>query len=123
MIQELLSKSDLVSVHQRNLQLPLTEIYKTVHKLNPTFMTQVFEEKNVPYNFRENNSLALLKVKTSSYGIGTISYIGKKLWQALPNEIKESQSLEIFKQKIELVTNFDCSCGLCKNFIPRLVIV
>ena len=41
-------------------------------------MTQVFEEKNVLYNFRENNSLALPKVKTSSYGIDTIRDIGKK---------------------------------------------
>ena len=77
--QELLSKSNSVSVHQRNLQLLLIEIYKTVHKLNPTFMTQVFEEKNIPYNFRENNSLALPKVKTTSYGIDNIRYIGKKL--------------------------------------------
>ena len=59
--QELLSKRNSVSVHQRNLQLLLTEIYETVHNLNlnPTFMTQVFEEKDVPYNFRENNSFAM----------------------------------------------------------------
>ena len=63
--QELLSKSNSVSVHQRNLQLLLIEIYKTVHNLNPAFMTKVFEEKDVPYNFRENNSLALPKAKTT----------------------------------------------------------
>ena len=81
-------------------------------------MTQVFEEKNVPYNFRESNSLALPKVKTTLYGIDTIRYIGKKL--ALPNEIKESQSLDIFKQKVKLMRNFDCSCRLCKNFVPSI---
>ena len=118
--QELLSKSNSVSVHQRNLQPLLIEIYKTVHNLNPTFMTRVFEEKNVPYNFRESNSLALPKVKTTSYDIDTIRYIGKKLWQALPNEIKESQSLDIFKQKVKLMRNFDCSCRLCKNFVPSI---
>ena len=73
--QELLSKSILVFVHQRNLQLLLTEIYKTVHNSNPTFMTQVFEEKDVPYNFRENNSLSLPKAKTILHGIDTIRYI------------------------------------------------
>ena len=118
--QELLSKSNSVSVHQRNLQLLLIEIYKTVHNLNPTFTTQVFEEKNVAYTFRESNSLALPKVETTSYGIDTIRYIGKKLWQALPNEIKESQSLDIFKQKVKLMRNFDCSCRLCKNFVPSI---
>ena len=97
---ELRNKSKSVSVHQRNRQLLLTEIYKTVHNLNPTFMTQVFEEKDVPYNFRENNSVTLPKAKTALYGIDTVRYIGKKLWQVLPAKIKESQSLEIFKQKV-----------------------
>ena len=40
-------------------------------------MTQVFEKKGVPYNFRKNNNLALPKAKTTSYGIDTIRYIGK----------------------------------------------
>ena len=54
----------------------VTDIYKTVHHLNPTFMTQVFEEKDVLYSFCENNSLALRKAKTS-YDIETMRYIGK----------------------------------------------
>ena len=83
-------------------------------------MTQVFEEKNVPYNFRENNSLALPKVKTTSYGTDLIRYIGKKLWQTLPNEIKESQSLDIFKEKVKLMRNLDCSCRLCKKIVPSI---
>ena len=118
--QELLNKSNSVSVHQRNLQLLLTEIYKTVHNLNPTFMTQVFEKKDVSYNLRESNSLTLPKANTTLYGIDTVRYIGKKLWQVLPTEIKESKSLEVFKQKIKLIKNFDCSCRLCKNFVPSL---
>ena len=118
--QELLNKSNSVSVHQRNLQLLLTEIYKTVHNLNPTFMTQVFEKKDVSYNLRESNSLTLPKANTTLYGIDTVRYIGKKLWQVLPTEIKESKSLEVFKKKIKLIKNFDCSCRLCKNFVPSL---
>ena len=50
-------------------------------------MTQVFEEKDVQYNFHENNSLTLPKAKTTLYSIGTIRYIGKNLWQTLPTEI------------------------------------
>ena len=47
--EELLIKSNSVSVHQRNLQLLLTEIYKTVNNLNPSFMAEVFVTKDVPY--------------------------------------------------------------------------
>ena len=118
--KELFSKSNSVSVHQRSLKLLLTEINKTVHNFNPTLMTHVFEEKGVPYNFCENNSLALLKAKTTLYGIDTIRNIGKKLWQALPIEIIDSQALEIFKQKVKLIGNFNRSCKLCKNFLLGL---
>ena len=75
--QELLNKSNSVSVHQKNLQLLLTEIYKTVHNLNPTFITQVFEEKDVLYNFRESNSFTLHKSKKTLHGIDTVRYIRK----------------------------------------------
>ena len=40
-----------------------TEIYKTEYNLNLTFMTQVFEEKDVPYNFRETTALPSLKIR------------------------------------------------------------
>ena len=50
--EELLIKSNSASVHQRNLQLLLTEIYKTVNNLNPSFMAEVFVTKDVPYNLR-----------------------------------------------------------------------
>ena len=118
--QDLLDKSNSVSVHSRNLQLLPIEIYKTVNNLNPTFMTQVFVAKDVSYKFHENNSLALPKAKTTLYCIDTIRFIEQKLWQTLPIEIKESQSLETFKQKIKVNRNFSCSCRLCKKIFPNL---
>ena len=118
--EELLIKRNSVSVHQRNLQLLLTEIYKTVNNLNPSFMTDVFVTKDVPYNLRGSNNLALPKARTNLYGLDTIRFVGQKLWQTLPREIKESQSLEIFKRNIKTIRSFNCSCKLCKNFITNL---
>ena len=74
-IQKLLGKSTSVSVHQKSLQLFLVEIYNTVQNFNPAFMTQLFEKKDGPYSFRENNSLALPKAKTTLYGIDNIRHI------------------------------------------------
>ena len=119
--EELLIKSNSVSVHQRNLQLLLTEIYKTVNNLNPSFMADVFVTKDVPYNLRGSNNLALPKARTNLYGLDTIRFVGQKLWQTLPREIKESQSLEIFKRNIKTIRSFNCSCILCKTLITNLV--
>ena len=50
------------------------------------------------------------------YGIDTVRFVGHKLWQSVPKEIKESQSLEIFKRNTKAIP-FDCSCKLCKGYL------
>ena len=35
---------------QRNLQLPMVEIFKTKYDLNLSFLKQIFEGKAMPYN-------------------------------------------------------------------------
>ena len=96
--ENLLSKSNSVSVHERNLQLLLIQIYKTVNNLNPSFMAELFATNVVPYNLRGSTNLVLPKARTNLYGIDTVGFVGQKLWQSVPKEIKESQSLTIFKE-------------------------
>ena len=36
-----------------------------------------------------------------NFGQRSITYQGMKLWNTLPNEIKEAQSVEVFKQKVK----------------------
>ena len=50
--EELLTKAASVTIHQRNLQLLTTEVYKTKHDLNPKFMGEIFVEKNISYGMR-----------------------------------------------------------------------
>ena len=117
--ENLLIKSNSVSVHQRNLQLLLIEIYKTVNNLNPSFMAEASVINVVPYNLRGSTNLVLPKARTNLYGIDTVRFVGQKLWQSVPKEIKESQSLDIFKRNIKAIP-LDCSCKLCKSYITNL---
>ena len=39
---ELLINDNSVSIHQRNLQLLVTEIYRTKMNINPSFMKEIF---------------------------------------------------------------------------------
>ena len=70
----------------------------------------VFVTKDIPYNLRGSNNLVLHKATTNLYGIDIVRFVGQKLWQTLPREIKESQTLEIFKRNIKSVKTLDCSC-------------
>ena len=117
--ERLLIKSNSVSLHQRNLQLLLFEIYKTANNLNPSFMAEVFVTNVVPYNLQGSTNLVLPKARTNLYGIDTVRFVGQNLWQSVLKEIKESQSLDIFKRNIKAIP-LDCSCRLCKSYLVNL---
>ena len=40
--ETMLEKDNAVTIHVKNLQLLMSEVFKTQHNLNPTFMKEVF---------------------------------------------------------------------------------
>ena len=66
--EKLLELDNSVTVHQRNLQLLMVEIYKTKYNLNPSFMKQIFEKKEMPYNLIFSDKQKLPKVKITFSG-------------------------------------------------------
>ena len=70
--ESLLEQRNLVSIHVKNLQLLMTEIYKTKSGLSPPFMKDIFTERNTGYNLRHGNDSQIPKVHTTTYGIETI---------------------------------------------------
>ena len=55
-------------------------------------------------------------------GLDTISYRGPQLWNLAPQEIKESASFLIFKDKIKKWNCKNCPCRLCRTFLFNLVL-
>ena len=49
----------------------------------------------------------------------TLSTIGAMLWNDLPVELKNAESLEILKQKIKLWSPNDSPCKICRKFIKN----
>ena len=68
-----------------------------------------------------SNDAQIPKVQTTSFGIEeTITYLGSKLWQLLPQEIKQSNTLPIFKKRIKCWRGGECNCRLCKTYMPQV---
>ena len=78
---ELLEKDCAVTIHTKNLQLLMTEMYKTKNGLNPSFMEEIFSENAAHYNLRNNIEFAQPRV---SNGTESIRFKGPQLWQMLP---------------------------------------
>ena len=113
---ELLQKDNAVTVHQRKLQVLTTEVYKVKRKL----VKELFPLSTHAYNLRFTYEFKLKNIKTVRYGTESLSFLGPKIWELVPLEIKSSQSLEEFKKKIKSWIPENCPCGLYKTYLHHV---
>ena len=107
-------KSKVTSIHTKNLKLMLMEVYKSINKLNPEFMWDMFNSKSVGYNLRCGKVLKLPEFR-SQKGQNNFDFRAIMAWNHLPSKIKEAETLSNFK---ELLINFDtiyCQCKCCQK--------
>ena len=126
--EELLKKDDSVTIHHRNLQFLVIEMFKVIKGISPLFMEHIFTKNVNVYpgdvsastrskSYFYNN----VNPKKVNYGLETLRSLGPKVWNMIPNELKdETISLSVFKNKIKKWTPSSCPCRLCKDFIPYL---
>ena len=70
--------------------------------LSPPIMNDILSlDENASYNLRSGVTVTRRNIRTSKFGFETISTIGAVLWQNLPNNIKNLDSLNIFKHRIK----------------------
>ena len=118
--QELLSKDESVTIHQENIRKLVTEMYKVVNNLTPLIFSQLFNFKSCEYDLRNSSNFCLPNVKSVFNGLESISYLGPKIWSILPDDIKQSESLDTFKKNIKTWIPNDCPCRLCKTYLEGI---
>ena len=72
----LLEKDRSVTIHEKNLQLLMTEMFKTINNQSPTFMNEIIPQRNAAYNMRNSNTFTFPIVHTVKYGTETVRYRG-----------------------------------------------
>ena len=108
------------SIHLKNFQHFATEFFKVRNDLSPGIMKEAFFQENETYNLRSGNHLARKNIRTTQYGIESVSNLGAKLWNLLPGEIKNSSSFTVFKNRIRKWTPEKCPCKLCQIYIKKV---
>ena len=91
--ESLLEKDGSVTIHQKNVQLLMNEMFKTTNNLNPSFMDEIFLKRSARYNLRNTNTFLLPMVHTVNHGTETNRYRGQRIWRSLPQEIIRIQIL------------------------------
>ena len=95
-----LRKDDSVTIHHGNIKVLATETYKFFQMLSPPLMNEILMEKNSNYSLRGSNVLTRRRVNSVRYGIEIVPLLAPEIWDILSKEIKDSESLDIFKRKI-----------------------
>ena len=107
--ETLLARSSSNSIHIKNLQKLMTEIYKSMNHLNPSIVWEFHEKKPIMYNLRIQNLCKLPRIKTLGFGLDSLSFRGSFLWNTLDDSIKQVPTLSHFKKRIKDWTADRCT--------------
>ena len=66
------------------------------------------------YSTRNKRTFKSRRVKTVRYGTDSLAYLAPKIWELVPNEMKNLESLTTFKTAIKKWKATNCPCRLCK---------
>ena len=113
--EQLLEKDNSASMHTSNLRFLAIEMFAVVKGLTPTIINHLF-----PLKETDNNNLGdklffmIPRNETVCNGFESILYLGSKIWEMLPPEMQEYETLA-FKYKVKSWNPINCPCKLC-NF-------
>ena len=85
--------------------------------LSLPLMSNIFKLKaEHSYNLRQVSEFSRPMIKSVYHGTESISYLGPKKWDMLPEELKNIDSLELFKKEIKTWKPDNCPYRLWKVY-------
>ena len=111
--EDLLDREKSKTIHKKNLEILMTDVYRTINHLNPEYMWEFFTKRDVPYGLRISELCKIPSVNTQCYGINSLLFRGSLLWNALSDEIKLTTSSKSFKKEIRHWDGKNCTCHIC----------
>ena len=115
--QELLNKDNSVPIHHWNLQALATQMFKIHKGMCPDVPREIFVSKISLYNLRRKKTYERRQVHSVYHGTETLSFLGPKIWDLVPLELKQLESFEVFKLKIKKWITFEYPCRLSRTYI------
>ena len=72
--QQILRKRNEITIHQRNLQVLMTEVYKIIKGIAPSIMNSLFPFRCNTQHIRNLQEMFTENRKTVKYGTETVTY-------------------------------------------------
>ena len=112
---QLLEKENSVAVlYKRNLQYLVIEIFEVKIGMSSAIVTEIFKFcGNATHNLRRDQILEHRDNRTNDFGVESILTLGAKIWALVHGNLRQSSSLNSFKQGIKKWNPSNCSFRLC----------
>ena len=111
--EELLHRKEEMTIHDKNLQKLMPEVYRCMTSANPSFLWEFFNKKVLLYSLRIKNLLQLPSTRTKKYGSESLSFRGSIIWNKLPDQYKAAKTDDEFEMKIKSWKGSECNCRIC----------
>ena len=109
-----------MSIHHRNIRLLPIELYKVKHNLSNQVISELFNLRNINYEFRSQADFELGPRYTTAYGLQSLKYLAPKIWNIMPSDIRNSDSLSELTTKIKSWKPVTFPCNLCRTFVVQV---
>ena len=69
-----------VPIHNRNLQILVTEMFKVYNNVDPAIFTEILKNQNPNYQLRHTLYFSIPPVRSVYNGTESVSFLGPKIW-------------------------------------------
>ncbi len=93
--ESLLDRCGYTTPHIRRIKTIAIEVFKSVHDLNPTFMKEMFNTKEISHDLRDKYIMHLPRFNKITYGKNKFKYYGNHILNSLSESIKTCTSIDV----------------------------
>ena len=98
----MLDKDESVSIHHQNIQKLGIEMFKVLNGENPQIVNETFRIRDeTSHKLPQRSCFHIPSVNTVFSGTESIRFLGPKIWELIPNDIKCLENLRDFKTAIK----------------------
>ena len=95
-------------------------MYEVYHAFSPDFITQLFPLNDHDKDTRNKSFFTPRRIFSTYSGSESISFLGPKIWELVPDNIKDCESIYSFKKSIKTWRLEDCPCRILQTYIQNV---
>ena len=114
---QLLRKNRQHCLYAKREMLLVEQVFKILYNCSPPIVPEFFTVLESPYDLRNSKCLVQRKCNSTTFGTNTLKYLGSKLWNQLPNNLKLEIDFISFKTLLGKIAICECNnyCLKCNH--------